>query len=131
MLNWAVAREYLERTPCRRGNATLIRQEPEDNRRHRRITPADEQRLLAAASPHLKLLIIAAIDTGMRRSVGRLTAAAYDALRQIDLHFGTTCATNTRPAWLSETFHFHRAVICSATTQSSPRNATTRRRPKP
>ena len=36
MFNWAVGREFLERTPFRRGNQTLVRQELEDNRRHRR-----------------------------------------------------------------------------------------------
>ena len=45
MFNWAVGREYLEHTPFRRGNQTLVRQELEDNRRHRRIPKEEEQKL--------------------------------------------------------------------------------------
>ena len=72
MFNWAIGREYLERTPFRRGNQTLIKQEPEDNRRYRRVSPEEEAQLLAAASDRLKPLIIAALDTGMRCIAGRL-----------------------------------------------------------
>jgi hypothetical protein len=32
MMNWAVPREYLDRTPFRRGTETLIRKLGEDNR---------------------------------------------------------------------------------------------------
>jgi integrase len=85
MFNWAVAREYLERTPFRRGNATLIHQEPEDNRRHRRITAEEERALLAAAAPHLKILIITALDTGMRR--GEMLALTWADIE-------------ARPGWL-------------------------------
>ena len=44
-----------------------IRQLKEDNKRHRRILPEEEQRLLEAAAPHLCLMIIFALNTGMRR----------------------------------------------------------------
>jgi integrase len=67
MLNWAVGREYLDRTPFRRGTVCLIRPELEDNMRRRRISEAEETSLLAAAPPHLRSMIICAIDTGMRR----------------------------------------------------------------
>jgi len=67
MLNWAVGREYLDRTPFRRGTEVLIRMELEDNKRRRRISEAEEAALLAVASPHLRSMIIAAMDTGMRR----------------------------------------------------------------
>ena len=67
MLNWAVGREYLDRTPFRRGTEVLIRMELEDNKRRRRISEAEEAALLAVASPHLRSMIIAALDTGMRR----------------------------------------------------------------
>lgn len=42
MLNWAVGREYLDRTPFRRGTEVLIRMELEDNKRRRRINEAEE-----------------------------------------------------------------------------------------
>jgi integrase len=67
MFNWAVGREYLERTPFRRGTETLIRKEREDNRRRRRISEDEEARLLSVAPPHLRSMIITALDTGMRR----------------------------------------------------------------
>ena len=67
MLNWAVGREYLDRTPFRRGTEVLIRMELEDNKRRRRISESEEAALLAVASPHLRSMIIAALDTGMRR----------------------------------------------------------------
>lgn len=67
MLNWAVEREYLDRTPFRRGAQAVIKLERENNRRSRRLTPDEEKRLLKAAGPTTKALIVAALDTGMRR----------------------------------------------------------------
>ena len=65
MMNWAVGREYIERTPFRRGSETLIRKLREDNQRRRRISELEEARLLAAAPPLLRSMIVAALDTGM------------------------------------------------------------------
>jgi integrase len=80
MFNWAVGREYLERTPFRQGTQNLIPMEQEDNRRHRRLSPEEEARLLEAAAGLLKPLIIAALDTGMRRGeMLALTWADVDA----------------------------------------------------
>ena len=80
MFNWAVGREYLDRTPFRRGNQTLIPQEEEDNLRHRRLTSDEEQRLMPVAADHLKPIIITALDTGMRRGeMLALTWADVDA----------------------------------------------------
>ena len=67
MMNWAVAREYVDRTPFRRGSETLIKRLHEDNQRRRRITDEEEARLLAAAPVHFRAMIIAALDTGLRR----------------------------------------------------------------
>jgi len=67
LLNWAVEREYLDRTPFRRGSQAVIKLERENNRRSRRFTADEEKRLLNAARPTTKALIIAALDTGMRR----------------------------------------------------------------
>jgi len=67
MLNWAVGREYIDRTPFRRGSETLIKRLHEDNKRRRRVSEDEEERLLAAASPHLRSMIVVALDTGMRR----------------------------------------------------------------
>jgi integrase len=67
MMSWAVGREYLDRTPFRRGTETLIRKLPEDNRRRRRLTEDEEAKLLAVAPALLRSMIITALDTGMRR----------------------------------------------------------------
>jgi integrase len=40
----------------------------EDNKRRRRISESEEAALLAVASPHLRSMIIAALDPGMRRA---------------------------------------------------------------
>lgn len=67
MLNWAVGREYLDRTPFRRGNQALVKFERENNRRIRRVSPDEEQRLMTSANATVRQLIVAALDTGMRR----------------------------------------------------------------
>ena len=69
MLNWAVAREHIDRTPFTRGSETLIRPLLEDNKRRRRVSEEEEQRLLDCAPPLLRALMITALDTGMRRGV--------------------------------------------------------------
>jgi integrase len=67
MLNWAVEREYLDKTPFRKGSQALIKLERENNRRNRRLTTEEEKALLEKANGNLRALIIAALDTGMRR----------------------------------------------------------------
>lgn len=67
MLNWAIEREYIDRTPFRKGSQAVIKLERENNRRSRRVAPDEETKLLGAANALLKALIIAALDTGMRR----------------------------------------------------------------
>jgi integrase len=67
MMNWAVGREYMDRTPFRRGTETLIRRLREDNQRSRRISDDEEARLLEAAPPLLRSMIVAALDTGTRQ----------------------------------------------------------------
>jgi integrase len=98
MLNWAVGREYLDRTPFRRGTEVLIRMELEDNKRRRRVSEAEEAALLGVASPHLRSMIIAALDTGMRR--GEMLALRFADIdcprRVITLRGATTKSRRTR-----------------------------------
>lgn len=68
MFNWALGREYVTQTPFRRGTQALIKFERENNRRVRRVTPEEEGRLLAAGNSLVHMLIVAALDTGMRRA---------------------------------------------------------------
>jgi integrase len=67
MLNWAVEREYLDKTPFRKGSQAVIKLERENNRRARRLSADEEKALLEKADGTLRALIIAALDTGMRR----------------------------------------------------------------
>jgi integrase len=67
ILNWAVGREYMERSPFGNGSQSLIRLFREDNKRRRRISEDEERALLDAAPPLLKTMIITALDSGMRR----------------------------------------------------------------
>jgi integrase len=60
MMNWAVAREYIER---------------EDNRRIRRVSPEEEAHLLTAGNAVVRMMLVAALDTGMRR--GELLALRF------------------------------------------------------
>ena len=98
MMNWAVGREYIDRTPFRRGTETLVRKLREDNQRRRRIAEDEEARLLAVAPPLLRSLIIAALDTGMRQ--GEMLALRFKdvdfARGLITLRGETTKSRRTR-----------------------------------
>ncbi len=98
MMHWAVGREYLERTPFRRGTETLIRKLPEDNRRRRRISEDEEARLLAAAPSLLRSMLITALDTGTRQ--GEMLALRFGdidfARGLITLRGETTKSKKTR-----------------------------------
>lgn len=76
--NWAVCEEYVNRTPFKREGATTIRLLKEQAR-HRRLQDGEEERLLAAASPHLQALIIAGLETGCRKS--ELLSLQWGAVR--------------------------------------------------
>ena len=79
MFTWSVERGYLDRNPSRDGARLLIKAEREDNKRHRRVSPELEAKLLEEAAPHLRLMIIAALDTGMcRDEMLALTLADVD-----------------------------------------------------
>jgi integrase len=67
MFNWALGREYVAQTPFRRGTQALIKFERENNRRVRRVTADEEARLLEASNSLVHMLIVAALDSGMRR----------------------------------------------------------------
>jgi integrase len=66
ILNWAVSREYMPSSPFTRGGVSVIKFEREDNRRNRRLSSDEEDRLIAATPAHLRALMILALDTGVR-----------------------------------------------------------------
>ena len=72
--------------------------ELEDNKRRRRISEEEEAALLTVASPHLRSMIIAALDTGMRR--GEMLALRFADIdrkrRMVTLRGATTKSRRTR-----------------------------------
>ena len=65
--NWAVAQGYRDDTPYKRHGVNVIRLNSRAETERTRRLPADEEaRLLAAASDHLRALVIAALSTGCR-----------------------------------------------------------------
>ena len=67
MLNWAVLRGDLDETPFRKGSQAAVKLERENNRRDRRLSPEEEVKLLEACGGVLRSLVVAALETGMRR----------------------------------------------------------------
>jgi len=68
MINWAIDRGLMEKTPFL-GRGRGIRMLRENNHRYRRLQGDEEAKLLGAASedPLMRARIIVALDTGMRR----------------------------------------------------------------
>jgi integrase len=98
LLNWAVRRDLLESSPFVNGGIARVTLDHEDNHRDRRMTQAEEDRLLACAPPLLRALIIVALDTGVR--AGEMLAIRVgdvDLNRgQITLRGSTTKSGRTR-----------------------------------
>lgn len=103
ILNWAVSREYISSSPFTRGGVALIKFDREDNRRNRRISPEEEERLIAAASPHLRALMILAFDAGVRAGeMLKLRSQDADLERgELTLRAHTTKSGKTRKVPIS------------------------------
>lgn len=78
---WAAEKSYLDKDPIS-GRSTKLKRR-RGNRRTRRLVGDEEHRLIAAASPHLQRLIIAALECGARH--GELLALEW---RDIDFARG-------------------------------------------
>jgi integrase len=66
LFNWAIGAGYREATPFVRGSKAVIKLQKEQPRT-RRLREGEEDQLLAQCGSHLKAIVIAAIDSGMRR----------------------------------------------------------------
>lgn len=71
ILYWAVDHGVLQSNPLAR-----VRMVAEPLKFRKIVSPGEEQRLLAAAPPHLAAMITAAVDTGMRR--GEITNQRWE-----------------------------------------------------
>ena len=63
--NWGIRKDYVERTPFKVGTVSAIRFFRETPRQ-RRLESGEEERLLAACSPHLRSVLVAALETCCR-----------------------------------------------------------------
>lgn len=81
--NWAVEEGFIEESPFRRhGRAVIKLDRTVETGRARRLESGDEQRLLAHATPYLRDLIIALLDTGCRK--GELMNLRWKDVRMDD-----------------------------------------------
>lgn len=68
MFSWAVRVGYVEASPFKRNGEAVVKFSEEHSRSRRLDADADEEAsLLAACAPHLRAVVEAALETGMRR----------------------------------------------------------------
>jgi integrase len=68
LFNWAIAQGHRDDPPFKRQGVNVIRLNgAAETVRSRRLQAGEEERLMAAAAPHLRALIIAALSTGCRQ----------------------------------------------------------------
>lgn len=81
--NWAITEGLSETTPFKRGGVSVIRvASTTPGPRTRRLSRDEEERLLDAASPHLRGLVVAALETGCR--LGELLSLQWHQVRRQD-----------------------------------------------
>lgn len=66
LFNWSIRVGYVDRTPFKRQTETVVKL-AQELPRHRRLEADEETKLLANAGAHLHGVIVAALETGMRR----------------------------------------------------------------
>jgi integrase len=85
LFSWAIEEGYIDATPFKRSGQVVVRLTKETPRDRRLVEsadgrqPSEEERLLKAAGPHLRDLIIAGIATGCR--VGELLGLQWKDVR--------------------------------------------------
>jgi integrase len=95
-------RDYIDRNPCRG-----IRQLPEENTRDRYLTVDEEQRLMTAAAPHIRPIIITGLHTGGR--LGELLRLRWGDVdfnrRQVTVRAENSKNHQSRHIPMSDTLH--------------------------
>ena len=66
IFNWGIRKGLVSRTPFKIGTEPAIQLEREIPRHRRFDAPVDEDKVLAAASPHLYAVIVALLETACR-----------------------------------------------------------------
>lgn len=66
VFNWAIAAGHLDATPFKRAGVAVVKL-PKEPKRSRRLEDGEAERLLAACGDHLRAVVEAALETGMRR----------------------------------------------------------------
>ena len=66
MFNWGIRKGYLKQTPFKVESVSAITLDKEIPRNWRFNTEEDEQKLLDAANPHLRAVVVALLDTAAR-----------------------------------------------------------------
>jgi len=80
LFNWAIAQGYVDATPFKRHGVVVVRLDMRaETPRVRRLEPGEEERLLNAANPDLRPVIVAALSTGCR--VGELLGLRWGDVR--------------------------------------------------
>jgi integrase len=80
LFNWAIAQGYVDATPFKRHGVTVVRLDMRaETPRVRRLEPGEEERLLCAANPYLRAVIVAALSTGCR--IGELLGLRWSDVR--------------------------------------------------
>ena len=81
MCSWAIAEGYTDSTPFKRHGVTIIKlNSSAESPRARRLEAGEEEKLLANATPDLKAIIIAALETGCR--LGELLSLQWGQVRR-------------------------------------------------
>ncbi len=87
MFNYAIEEGYLEKNPMDQIKSFSEK----DNLKERILTEDEEVRLMEESSPHLKSIIVIALNTGMR--LGKILNLRWD---QIDMDYQTIKVDNTK-----------------------------------
>jgi integrase len=93
LFNWAIKKGHVQRTPFRREGVAVIEVKASSGR-SRRLVGDEEDRLLAAADPYTKDLMIAVLETGCRG--GELRSLQWSAVSAREIVIEGRKAKNRR-----------------------------------
>jgi len=93
LYNWAIRTGYVERSPFKRQSEPVVRLSDEPSRSRRLNADIDEEgKLLAACGPHLRAVVEAALESGMRR--GEILSLQWNQIEGLTLE-----GKNNKAVW--------------------------------